>query len=146
MILSPYSNTMILSPFDIKGKGQIKTKKIFFFSCRKKSSVDMMCNEVTMLPLSSCWIFKHIFQWSTWLYDLCYHQGLILTSMIQTSGFTYVTQVPNQVGLQIWKSPYMTEYFNFYIIGLNMTFFINYRNDLYNQDQRFSSMRSDYKK
>ena len=45
--------------------------------------------------------------------------------MIQPSGFTYVTQVPNQVGLhiltqvpnqvglQIWASPYMTEYYNF---------------------------------
>ena len=43
----------------------------------------------------------YFFQWSTWLYDLSYHQGIILTSMIQLSGFTYVTQVPNQVGLHI---------------------------------------------
>ena len=35
------------------------------------------------------------------LYDLSYHQGLIFTTMIQPSGFTYVTQVPSQVGLQI---------------------------------------------
>ena len=115
---------MILSPFDIKGKGRIKIKTRFFFSCIKKSSVDLICNEVTMLPLSSRWIFKHIFQWITWLYDLSYHQGLILTSIIQPSGFTYVTQVSNQVGLhiltqlsnqvglQIWRSPYMTEYKN----------------------------------
>ena len=35
------------------------------------------------------------------VHDLSYHQGLILTSMIQPSGFTYVTQVPNQVSLHI---------------------------------------------
>ena len=29
-----------------------------------------MCTEDIMLPLSSCWMFKHIFQWSKWLYDL----------------------------------------------------------------------------
>ena len=99
----------------------------------------LMCTEVTMLPLSSRWTFKHIFKWSTWLYDLSYQQGLILTSMIQPSGFTYVTQVPNQVGLhiltqlpnqvglKIWRSPYMIEYNNFYIIGLNITFSSNYR-------------------
>ena len=45
--------------------------------------------------------------------------------MIQPSGFTYetqvpnqvglhiLTQVPNQVGLHIWSSPYMNEYYNF---------------------------------
>ena len=37
---------------------------------------------------------------------------LILTSNIQPSGFTYETQVPNQVGLQNLTSPYMTEYYN----------------------------------
>ena len=55
-------------------------------------------------------------------YDLSYHQLLILASMIQLSGFTYLTQLPNQVGVQIFTelpnqvglqirtSPYMTEY------------------------------------
>ena len=52
---------MSLSPFDIKGKGRMKTKTRFFSSCRKRSFVDLMCIEVIMLPLSSCWIFKHIF-------------------------------------------------------------------------------------
>lgn len=54
--------------------------------------------------------------------------------MIQPNGITYLTQhpnqvglqiltqLPNQVGLQIWTSPYMTEHNQFYIIGLNMTF------------------------
>ena len=54
-----------------------------------------------------------------------YHQGIILTSKIQPNGFTYATQIPNQVGLhiltplpiqvglQIGTSPYMTEYYNF---------------------------------
>ena len=70
-IRSLHSNTMSLSPFDIKGKGRTKTNTRFFFSsCRRKCSTDLMYTEVTMLPLSSCWTYKHIFQWSTWLYDL----------------------------------------------------------------------------
>ena len=123
MTLSPYSNTMLLSPFDIKGKGRMKTKTRFFFSCRKRSFVDLMCTEVTMLPLSSCWIFKHIFQWSTWPF--------------LSPRTSYLHQWSNQVDLHMWlkyptkwvytfwlnyptkwvykfeSSPYMTEYYNF---------------------------------
>ena len=62
-----HSNNMILSPFDIKGKGQIKTKTRFLFPCRKMSFEDLMYAHFTMLPLSSCCIFKLIFQWSTWI-------------------------------------------------------------------------------
>jgi len=52
IILSLHSNTMSLSPFDIKGKGRINTR--FFPSYRKKSVVELMYTEVTMLPLSAC--------------------------------------------------------------------------------------------
>ena len=46
-----------------------------------------------------------------------------------------MTQPLNQVGLHIWhdlKSPYMTEYDNYYIIGLHMTFTSNDRYDINN--------------
>ena len=61
--------------------------------------------------------------------------------MIQPSGFTYVTQVrnqvglhiltqlPNQVGLQIWLKFFNDRILQFYIIGLNMTFSSNYKYD-----------------
>ena len=67
--------------------------------------------------------FNEVHEFST-EYDFSYHQLLILSSMIQLSGFTYFTQLPNQVGgkiltelpnqvgLQIGTSPYMTEYNN----------------------------------
>ena len=69
--------------------------------------------------------------------------------MIQPSGFTYVTQVPNQVGLhnltqlpnqvglQNLTSPYMTEYYNFtswvsktpFHQKTNMTIYDQYQKD-----------------
>ena len=86
-----YSNTMILSPFETKGKGQIKTKTMFFFSCRKKISVDLMCTEVTMLPLSSCWIFKHIFFNEV-------HDSMTFP----ITKDSYLHQWSNQVDLHMW--------------------------------------------
>ena len=107
-----------------------------------------MCTEIIMLLLSSCWKFIHMFQWSTWLYDLPITKDSYLhqrsnqvdlhkrlkyptkwvytfqynyptkwvykfDSATQPSGFTNLTQLPNQVSLQILTSPYMTEYYNF---------------------------------
>ena len=116
---------MILSPFEIKGKGRIKTKTTFFFSCRKKSSVDLMCSEVTMLPLSSRWIFNDIYQRSTWLYDL------------PITKESYLHQRSNQVDLHmrlkyptkwVYKFEEVLTWLNtkIYIIGLNITFLSNY--------------------
>ena len=128
-----YSNTTILSPFNIKGRGWIKTKTRFFFSCRRKSSVDMMCTEVTMLPLSSRWIFKHIFNE---VHDF-------MTFPITKD--SYLHKWSNQVDLHMWlKYPtnwvytfwlnYPTKWvykfeevltwlnITIYIIGLNITF------------------------
>ena len=68
-----------------------------------------------------------------------YHQWLINTSISQPSGDTNLTQPLNQVGFHIWhdlKSPYMTEYENYYIICLYMTFTSNDIHDIYNKDQR----------
>ena len=53
-----------------------------------------------------------------------------MTQVPNQVGLHILTQLPNQVGLQIWSSPYMTENYKFYIIGLNMTFSSNYNNDL----------------
>ena len=71
-----------------------------------------------MLNLQTYVSMKYMTLWTS------YHQRLILTSIIHPSGSTYETQLPNQVGLQIWlsyptrwvykfTSPYMTEYYNF---------------------------------
>ena len=57
----------------------------------------------------------------------------------------YYINFPNTMGLQIrsyaqkgldHNSPYMTEFYNDYIIYLNMTFTSNDKYDMYNQDQR----------
>jgi len=92
---------MSLSPFYIKGKGQIKNQHKFFCSCRKKSVVDLMCTEDTMLPFEFMRNVQTYFSMKYMTLWLSYHQWLILTSKIQPSGFTYETQVPNQVGLHI---------------------------------------------
>ena len=77
-----------------------------------------------------------------------YHQGLILTSKIQPSGFTYETQVPNQEGLHILTQlpnqvglqiEQVLTWLNItiYIIGLNMTFSSNYKYDFCNKYQKY---------
>ena len=69
--------------------------------------------------------------------------------MIQQSGFTYVTQVPNQVGLHIFDSASQPIGFinlskslhdwilQIYITGLNMNFSTNYKYDFYDQYQKY---------
>jgi len=78
---------------------------------------------------------------SKWIY--------IEESSTQPSGFTNVTQLPNQVGLQTWlsyptkwvyklTSPYMTEYYNFttwvstrpFHQNINMTIYDQHQEDL----------------
>ena len=105
MIFSPYSNTMSLSPFDIKGKGRIKTNILSpFFAhveeafCRSDIYWSDQAPPEFMLNLQTYFSMKYMTLWTS------YHQRLILTSNIQPSGFTYETQVPNQVGLHIWLS------------------------------------------
>jgi len=85
-------------------------------------------------------------KWVTWLYHSTmwvwpsYHQWIIHTSITQTSGdIQNLTYPCNQVGLHIWhdlKSPYMTEYNNYYIIGIFMTFTSSDIHEIYNKDQR----------
>ena len=127
---------MSLSPFDIKGRGRTNTNTRFFSWCRRKRSADLMYTEVTMFPLSSCWTHKHIFQWSTWLYDLpitndsYLHQRSIqvdlhmrlkyptkwvykFDSTTKPSGFKNLNK-----SLHDWK-------LQFYIIGLNHDLFIS---------------------
>ena len=86
-------------PLTSRAKGGSKpTYSPPFLRMWKKCSAGLIYTEVAKLPLSSCWIFKHIFNK---VHDSSYHQRLILTSNIQPSGFTYETQVPNQVGFHI---------------------------------------------
>ena len=101
-ILHVHSNTMSLSPFDIKGKGQIKTNTLSPFSphveeafCRSDIYWSDQAPPEFMLNLQTYFSMKYMTLWPS------YHQGLILTSKIQPSGFTYETQIPNQVGLHI---------------------------------------------
>ena len=145
-ILSLHSNTMSLSPFDIKGKGRIKTNILSpFLLMWKKHSADLIYTEVTKLPLSSCWIFKQIFQWSTWLYELPITKDSYLhqisnqvdlhmrlkcpTKWVYISQLNYPTKwvynfdsATQPSGFTNLTSPYMTEYYKFYIMGLNMIF------------------------
>ena len=97
-----HSNTMSLSPFDIKGKGQIKTNILSPFSphaeeafCRSEIYWSDQAPLEFMLNLQTYFSMKYKTLW------LSYHQWLILTSNIHPSDFTYETQVPNQVGLHI---------------------------------------------
>ena len=104
-ILSLHSNTMLLSPFDIKGKGWIKTNILFPFSPHVEEPFyrsDIYWSDQAppefMLNLQTYFPIKYMTLWTF------YHQRFILTSHIQPSGFTYETQLPNQVGVQIWLS------------------------------------------
>lgn len=68
-------------------------------------------------------------KWSIWLYKYEF----------PITKDPYLHQSPNQVGLHIWhdlKSPYMTEYDSYYIIGIYMTFTSNDIHDIYKNHQR----------
>ena len=78
-------------PLTSRAKGRSKPRQGFCFPC--KSDVYWSYHAPPEFTL--------YFQWSTWPYDFSYHLGLIHTSKIQPSGFTYKNQVPNQVGLHI---------------------------------------------
>ena len=154
MSLSPFLTPFFLfiqtpchsPPLTSRAKGGSKpTYSSPFLLMWKKRSADLIYTEVTKLPLSSCWIFKHIFQWSTWLYELPITKDSYLhqisnqvdlhmrlnyptkwvykfDSATQPSGFTKFDSATQPSGFTNLTSPYMTEYYKFYIMGLNMTF------------------------
>ena len=129
---------MSLSPFDIKGKGRIKTNTRFFSSWSDvhwsyQAPPKFMLNlqtyfsmkYMTLWPFLSPRTHTYIKDSSNWIY--------IEDSSTQPSGFTNLTQLPNQVGLQTWlsyptkwvynlTSPYMTEYYNFTSLVLTWPF------------------------
>ena len=77
-------------PLTSRAKGGSKpTYSPPFLLMWKKHSADLIYTEVTKLPLSSCWIFKHICQWSTWLYELPITKD------------SYLHQLSNQVDLHM---------------------------------------------
>ena len=111
-----------------------------------------------MLILQTYFPMKYMTLWTS------YHQRLILTSIIHPSGFTYETQLPNQVGLQLWLSyptksvykiwlSYPTKWvykfdtslhdwiLQFYIMGLNKTFSSNYKYEHLRPTPRKSSRK-----
>ena len=119
-----------------------------------------MLDSLIKLPLSTWWdaLYCPCSSWAhvespdifskiiTWLYNSTmwvwpsYHQWIIHTWISQASYDTpNLTHPPNQVGLHIWhdlKSPYITEYDNYYIIGIYITFTSNDIHDIYNKYQR----------
>ena len=145
-IISLQSNTMSLSPFDIKGKGWITTN--ILSRMRKKGSADLIYTEVAKLPLSSCWIFKHVFQWSTWLCELPITKDSYLhqrsnqvdlhmrlnypTKWVYTIQLSY----PTKWIYKILKSPYMTEYYNFTSWVSTRPFHQNTNMNFHNQHQK----------
>ena len=124
-ILSLHSNTMSLSPFDIKGKGRIKNQHALplFSSCGRSilqiwyilkwpsspwihaESSNIFSNEVhDSMDFLSPMTHTYIKDPSKWIYiwdSNAQPSGFTyLNSTSQPSGFTILTQLPNQVGLQ----------------------------------------------
>ena len=93
---SHYSNTKILSPFFIKGKGRTKAPPL-----------DLICTILSMLPMSTCWIFRKSFKWRTWIYNSTEYDTPITKD-------SYLHQSPNQVGIHIWLNHPANWDYNFY--------------------------------
>ena len=89
-------------PLTSRAKGGSNTNILSLFSphveeafCRSDMYRSDQAPPEFMLNLQTYFSMKYMTLWPS------YHQWLILTSKIHPSGFTYETQIPNQVGLHI---------------------------------------------